>query len=89
MTPIILDTHNAIKRLQSAGWSEGQAEQMLSLIAEIRTNEAATKNDIELLHRDLKADLEDVTTDLSLGDNFMFGVGVVVAIAALKYIFFG
>lgn len=89
MTAIPLDTHKAIKRLQSAGMNEKQAEEMVNLFGEMYSNEAATKSDSEVLHKDLKADLSEIKTDLSWIKKFMFGVGVAVLIAALKYIFLG
>lgn len=89
MAAIPLDTHKAIKRLQNAGWNEKQAEEMVSLFGEIFANEAATKSDIELLHKDLKTDLAEIKTDLTWIKKFMFGVGVAVLVAALKYIFIG
>ncbi|PKF50235.1 DUF1640 domain-containing protein [Enterovibrio nigricans] len=89
MTAIPLDTHKAIKRLQSAGMNEKQAEEMVSLFGEMFANEAATKSDVEVLHKDLKADLSEMKTDLSWIKKFMFGVGLAVLIAALKYIFVG
>ncbi|MEH0690821.1 DUF1640 domain-containing protein [Vibrio cholerae] len=89
MTAIPLDTHKAIKRLQGAGMDEKQAEEMVNLFGEMYGNETATKSDIEILHKDLKADLSEIKTDLSWIKKFMFGVGVAVLIAALKYIFLG
>ncbi len=89
MTAIPLDTHKAIKRLQNAGMNEKQAEEMVNLFGEMYGNETATKSDLEVLHKDLKADLSEIKTDLSWIKKFMFGVGVAVLIAALKYIFLG
>jgi len=44
MTAIPLDTHKAIKRLQSVGMNEKQAEEMVNLFGEMYGNGAATKS---------------------------------------------
>ncbi|HHY0551932.1 TPA: hypothetical protein ACVU5P_004251 [Vibrio parahaemolyticus] len=44
-------------------------------------------NSLRDASKNLKADLSEVKTDLSWIKKFMFGVGVAVLIAALKYIF--
>lgn len=89
MMAVPLDTHKAIKRLVNVGVEEKQAEEMISLFGEIYSNEAATKGDLEVLHKDLKADLSEIKTDLAWIKKFMFGVGIAVLVAALKYIFMG
>lgn len=70
--------------------NEKQAEEMVNLFGEMYGNDSATKSDLEVLPKDLKADLSEIKTDLSWIKKFMLGVGVVaVLIAAIKDIFLG
>lgn len=49
----------------------------------------AIKGDLEVLQKDLKGDLSEIKTDLTWIKKFMFGAGIAVLVAALKYIFTG
>lgn len=89
MTSIPIDTHKAVKKLQEAGVKEEQAEVMISIFGEIYGSETATKTDLDIIHKDIKADFSEVKTDIKWMKKFMFGVGMAVLIAALKYIFTG
>lgn len=87
MATVPFDTHKAIKSLKEAGVDEKQAESIVGLFGEAYGNSTATKSDLEVLHKDLKGDLSEIKTDLAWIKKFMFGVGMAVLIAALKYIF--
>jgi len=54
MATIMLDTHAYIKKLKAVGISEEQAEVQAETLAGLIDNQLATKQDIELLRRDMK-----------------------------------
>lgn len=47
------DTHNFVKRLIEAGFSEEQAETLVKEHKEIMDNHLASKSDIDILRKDL------------------------------------
>lgn len=64
MTPLILDTHEAIHELVSAGMPERQAETVVRQQARLLEQNLATKADIEALQQATKADIETTKADL-------------------------
>ena len=50
MDQLLFDTHRAIKRLMSVGFTEEQAEEQTSIYVEIINDNLATKKDIENIH---------------------------------------
>lgn len=58
------DTHNFVKRLKAAQFSEAQAEALAESMAELLEGNLATKTDIVLLQRDLKEIEANLRRDL-------------------------
>jgi hypothetical protein len=54
MATLTLDTHAYIKKLKAVGISEEQAEVQAETLAGLIDNQLATKQDVELLRRDMK-----------------------------------
>lgn len=91
---ILFDTHKAVKELIESGVDEKQAETLIGVINDIYANEAVTKADLNVMHSDLKQEIQDVRNDvktvvrdLEWIKKLLLGIGVTVLIAALKYIF--
>ena len=57
MSALAFDTHAYIKKLESADFTEQQAEVLAETQANLLTSQLATKSDIEAVQRDMK-DLE-------------------------------
>ena len=72
MTVLVLNTHEAIKKLVKAGQSEESAEAIVTLITEVH-EQVATKSDIRILEQQITVKLYTV------------GIAVVGLLAALKY----
>lgn len=80
MTPLILDTHEAIHELVSAGMPERQAETVVRQQARLLEQNLATKADseatkasIEALRQETKANIEAAKMDLI---KWIFGINV-------------
>ena len=73
MTPLILDTHEAIHELVSAGMPERQAETVVRQQARLLEQNLATKADIEALRQETKAAIEAAKMDLI---KWIFGINV-------------
>jgi len=72
MTVLVINTHDAIKRLVKAGQDEEAAEAIVELITDIH-EQAATKSDIEMLEQRMTIKLYTV------------GIAIVGVLAAFKY----
>lgn len=82
------DTFHYIKKLKEAGISEQQAEIQVEMIEELIGNidsNTATKNDLELLRRDIAKDLVNLKNALiiKVGGMLVVAVGVLAAIIKL------
>ena len=81
MTAATLDTLQISKRLKSAGFNDDQAETVTSILSETRESNLAnlaTKQDLELLRRDLTQAIADAKADV-----FKWLVPLLVGQAAL------
>lgn len=58
------DTHDSVKKLKDAGFTEQQAEAQVQLLAGILQSNLATKRDIEVLRLATKADIAELRTEL-------------------------
>ena len=72
MTVLVINTHDAIKRLVRAGQDEEAAEAIVELITDIH-EQVATKSDIEMLEQRMTIKLYTV------------GIAIVGVLAAFKY----
>ena len=86
MPTVTFDTLAYAKKLKAAGFTEQQAEVQAQAFAEIIEERLATKQDIELLRRDMK-ELElrlkhDLT--LRLGGMMVASIAVVAALVKLQ-----
>ena len=67
MAAITFDTHKFVRRLTAVGVSEAQAEALSDAVREAQSEAAlATKQDIELLKRDIKELETKLTGELTL-----------------------
>jgi len=70
MTPIGMDTHEVVKELLAAGFTEGQAEAVTRLVyraQDIDLSSLATKADLAATKTELQADLAATKTELQAG----------------------
>ena len=58
-----LDTLKASKHLQEAGFAQPQAEAIVKVIHDVRS-ELATKADINQLHPEIQADIKELHSDI-------------------------
>ena len=72
MTVLVLNTHEAIKRLIKAGQNQESAEAIVELITDVHEH-VATKSDVEILEQRLTVKLYTV------------GIALIGILAALKY----
>ena len=77
MATIGFDTHKAVKALTDAGFSETQAETVVSTVSDAIGADVATKSD-------LKAELKELELRLTIriGGSAIATIGVVVAVMA-------
>lgn len=73
MTPLILDTHEAIHELVNVGMPERQAETVVRQQARLLEQNLATKTDIEALRQETKAGIEAAKLDLI---KWIFGINI-------------
>ena len=59
MATIGLDTHKAVKALTEVGFSEQQAETVVSTVREALGGDLATKTDLQILKSDLEAKMRE------------------------------
>ena len=82
------DTHEAVKALTKAGFSETQAETVVSTVREAMGSDLATKSDLENGLHTVKSDLKVRMKDLELRLTLRFGgmiiatVGIIIAAMA-------
>ncbi len=81
MATLSIDTHNAVKVLIDAGYSEKQAEGVVSIFQSAELKEIATKQDVH----QLRGDIKDLRTELYriLMVQTVVTVGAVVGILQL------
>ncbi|ECC1750018.1 hypothetical protein FNI40_22115 [Salmonella enterica subsp. diarizonae] len=89
MTILAMNTYNAIKSLKKSGFNKKQAEKIVEVIADLQNISVATKEDLKTSTDSLKTDPATIKTAPDWIKKLTFVVGVVVVIAALKYIFSG
>ena len=78
------DTHAFVKELTAAGVPEAQAEVHARALAEIALANVATKDDIDRLRLDLRADMKDLEMRLTLRFGAMLAASVGVTVALVK-----
>lgn len=81
MATITFDTHAYIKKLKAVGVTEEQAEVQAETLAGLISDQLATKQDIELLRRDMKEVEIKISGEINL-IKWMMGF-VLAGIAAL------
>ena len=81
MVTITFDTHAYIKKLKAVGVTEEQAEVQAETLAGLISDQLATKQDIELLRRDMKEVEIKISGEINL-IKWMMGF-VLAGIAAL------
>ena len=81
MATITFDTHAYVKKLKAVGVTEEQAEVQAETLAGLISDQLATKQDIELLRRDIKEVEIKISGEINL-IKWMMGF-VLVGIAAL------
>ncbi len=86
MTVLVLNTHDAVKRLVKSGQSEETAEAIVELVTDVHEH-VATKSDLMLLKSDLtllKSDLKSLEDRLTVK---LYTVGMAIAglLAAFNY----
>ena len=79
-----MDTHQEVKNLVDAGFTESKAEAVVETVVAGRTG-LATKADLDLLRAALQADMKDLKLDLIkwLGGTTIAMVGIAVAVLSL------
>ena len=85
MNMIMFDTHQFVKKLTSAGFSEQQAEVQAEAIAGLIEDQLASKKDIKLLESELHQLEERLTYKLTLrlGSMLVVAVSIVTALVRL------
>jgi hypothetical protein len=85
MTITALDTHQTVKDLTAAGFSDAQAEALTSALRQVQQidlSDLATKADVALLRAEMDAKLAELKAEII---RWVFGMGLtqVAAIVAL------
>ena len=84
------DTHKAVKALTEAGFSETQAESVVSTVSNAISGELATKADLEsglqTTRVDLKAEIQSLELRMTLRFGGMIIAAVAILIAAMKFL---
>ena len=83
MATIGLDTHKAVKALTEVGFSEPQAETVVSTLREVLGGDIATKTDIQTAKSELEANMKDLELRLTLRIGGMIIAAVSVLVAAM------
>ncbi len=81
MATTTFDTFENVKRLKAVGFTEEQAIEQTKIITELIENRLATKQDIELIRRDLK-ELEMRLT-IRMGMIMAASIAIVAALVKL------
>ena len=79
------DTHQAVKALTEAGFSETQAETMVSTMRGVIGSDLVTKTDLQTVKSELQAEIKDLELRLTLrlGGMMIAVGGLVVALVKL------
>ena len=83
MATIGLDTRKAVKALTEVGFSEPQAETVVSTLREALGGDLATKTDIQTAKSELEANMKDLELRLTLRIGGMIIAAVSVLVAAM------
>ena len=65
MSALAFDTHKFVKDLTKAGMSDSQAEVLANHYAGLLNDRLATKDDLELLHKDIAVLRKDTSGDIA------------------------
>ena len=84
MATVTFDTLAYAKKLKAAGFTDQQAEVQAQAFAEIIEERLATKQDIELLRRDMKELEMRLKHDLTLRMGGMLAASIAVVAALVK-----
>ncbi len=84
MATVTFDTLAYAKKLKAAGFTEQQAEVQAQAFAEIIEERLATKQDIELLRRDMKELELRLKHDLTLRMGGMLAASIAIVAALVK-----
>ena len=86
MATIGFDTHEAVKALTEAGFSETQAESVVSTVRDAIGGDLATKSDLQGVKTELESKLESEIKSLELRMTLRLG-GMMLAVAGLAIAF--
>ena len=78
MATLIFDTHESVKELVGAGFSEKRAEAIVNQYAKIINENLATKDDHELLKKDLILKLGTLIVS-----GFVATIGIILAVVSI------
>ena len=81
MATLTFDTHAYIKKLKAVGFTEEQAEVQAETLAGLINEQLATKQDIELIRRDMK-ELE-IRLTIRLGVMMAASIAIVATLVKL------
>lgn len=82
MTTSVIDTLSISKQLQSAGYTQQQAEAQAKIWSEVIEDNIATKRDLKELETSVKRDMRDLEYRLTirLGSMMVVAVGIIAAL---------
>ena len=85
MATIGFDTHEAVKALTEAGFSETQAESVVSTVKDALGGDLATKTDLQTVKSELVSEMQSLELRMTLRlGGFMIAVGgLIVALIKL------
>ena len=85
MASIGFDTHEAVKALTEAGFSESQAESVVSTVREALGGVLATKTDLQTVKSELLSEMQSLELRMTLRlGGFMIAIGgLIVALIKL------
>jgi hypothetical protein len=84
MSAIALDTRAFVKRLTAAGMPEPQAEALADEQRRLIEDRLATKTDIETLRADLKRDMAELESRLTIRLGGMMAASIAIVAAPVK-----
>ena len=85
MATIGFDTHEAVKALTEAGFSETQAESVVSTVRDALGGDLATKTDLQTVKSELLSEMQSLELRMTLRlGGFMIAIGgLIVALIKL------
>ena len=85
MAAIGFDTHEAVKALTEAGFSESQAESVVSTVREALGGDLANKTDLQTVKSELLSEMQSLEPRMTLRlGGFMIAIGgLIVALIKL------